>query len=168
MEILFRERQRFLALSIFIFISTNSIFLYGIYIQLVKGEPFGTRPMSNTGLVLTELLAFLFSVFFFLIRLDTEIRTDGIYARFFPLHSKWRKYSWEQIAEIRVTEYRPIRDFGGWGLRYSLLKQKGRAMTISGKMGIQLVFTDGKKLLIGTQKPVEVKEALFKLGKATS
>jgi TATA-box binding protein (TBP) (component of TFIID and TFIIIB) len=39
-------------------------------------------------------------------------------------------------------------------LRYSV--NHGKAYNVSGNQGVQLFFTNGKKLLIGTQKPEEI------------
>jgi hypothetical protein len=38
------------------------------------------------------------------------------------------------------------------------------AYNISGDKGLQLEFTDNKKLLIGTNKPEELNEVLSKIG----
>jgi TATA-box binding protein (TBP) (component of TFIID and TFIIIB) len=53
-----------------------------------------------------------------------------------------------------VREYAPLSEYGGWGLRYSV--NHGKAYNVSGNQGVQLFFTNGKKLLIGTQKPEEI------------
>lgn len=53
-------------------------------------------------------------------------------------------------------------DYGGWGLRLGFFG-KGRAYNISGNIGMQIVFKDGKKLLIGTQKSAEIKSFLERL-----
>jgi hypothetical protein len=42
---------------------------------------------------------------------------------------------------------------------------KNRAFNATGNIGLQLVFKDGKKLLIGTQKPAEIEAVLASLGK---
>jgi len=60
--------------------------------------------------------------------------------------------------------YSPISEYGGWGMRYSL-SGKGRALNVSGRTGVQLVFKDGKKLLIGTQKADDIMQVLAVLGK---
>ncbi|HEV2352733.1 MAG TPA: hypothetical protein VGR89_00685, partial [Puia sp.] len=59
-------------------------------------------------------------------------------------------------------EYRPLHDFGGWGIRWG---EKGTAYTISGKFGIQLVFTHGSKLLVGTSRAREAEAVLERVGR---
>ena len=53
-------------------------------------------------------------------------------------------------------------EYGGWGLRggFFLNKGKGTAYNVSGNIGIQLEFVNGKKILIGTHKRDEVDRVL--------
>jgi hypothetical protein len=99
------------------------------------------------------------TLFFLLIRLDTVIKEDGVYVRFFPIHLKLKKYPWEDIEKCYVRTYKPLTEYGGWGYRSGLFGSGG-ALNISGKEGIQLELKNGKKLLIGTRRPEETKEVL--------
>jgi hypothetical protein len=56
-----------------------------------------------------------------------------------------------------------LTEYGGWGLRLGLFG-KGTAFNVSGDIGLQLEFTDDRKLLIGTNKPDELIETLNKIG----
>jgi hypothetical protein len=64
-----------------------------------------------------------------------------------------------QIARWEVRTYRRILEYGGWGIRYALTGG-GWAYNISGNRGVQLVFTGGKRLLIGAQHSEELATAL--------
>ncbi|MHC4338483.1 MAG: hypothetical protein ACYSTG_11155 [Planctomycetota bacterium] len=64
------------------------------------------------------------------------------------------------MSECYARTYKPIREYGGWGIRYSFRKGIGRAYNMSGNKGVQLVFKNGKKLLIGSQKPDELAQAI--------
>jgi hypothetical protein len=44
-------------------------------------------------------------------------------------------------------------EYGGWGIKYGKM---GKAYNVSGNRGVQLEFTDGKRLLIGSQ--INIKE----------
>lgn len=155
-KILFFERQRFKQLWIFILLLIlNAIFIYGIYRQLVEGEPFGNNPMSNVWLILAELMLLVLMCSFFVLRLDTQITAECIYVRYFPLHLKYKSFAWKDIKEARVRKYGPMREFGGWGIR---IGKKGKAYTVSGNMGLQIIAWDAKKnkevsLLVGTRHP---------------
>ena len=95
---------------------------------------------------------------FLLLKLETEVRTDGLYVRFFPFHIHFKRFAREELSEYYARQYKPIREYGGWGIRYSL--RNGKAYNVSGNRGVQLVLSSGKKLLIGSQKPDELADAI--------
>lgn len=98
-------------------------------------------------------------ILFFIIKLETKIDELGIRVRLFPFHLQFKYFPWKTIQKAYIREYSPIGEYGGWGLRLGLFG-KGKAYNVSGNMGLQLVFNDSKKLLIGTQKSVEMKKFL--------
>jgi len=124
-----------------------------------------TREESLRDIVIAITILFIATIFIFSIRLETQIKTDGIYVRFSPFHPKPRHYSWDMIDIVYIRKYNSLREYGGWGIRTDLLMRKNWAFNISGSTGIQLVLKDGSLLLIGTQKPLEAAAALKKLGK---
>ena len=163
-EILFSERQRFKQWWLWlILLGINGFYIYGLYEQVVVGQQFGDNPMSNTGLFITYGVIFSLTILFLNFRLDTKIEIDGIYVRFFPIHLTFKYYTWDKISKSYVRQYFPIREYGGWGLRLGLFG-KGKAYNVSGDKGLQLEFSDNKKLLIGTNKPDELAETLDKIG----
>lgn len=93
-----------------------------------------------------------------LMRIVTVINHEGVSIRYFPIYISEKKIKWDDIDNIYVRTYKPIVEFGGWGIRIS--KMNGMAFTTKGKYGIQIVFKNGKKLLVGTQKPHEVQEII--------
>lgn len=95
------------------------------------------------------------------VRLETVITAEGLYAKLFPLHLKFKFFAWDTISKIYVRNYCPLTEFGGWGLRYGF---GGKAYNIKGNMGLQLNFKDSSNLLIGTQRPEELRVILDKLG----
>lgn len=97
------------------------------------------------------------------IRLTTRISSEGIFVKLFPFHLTFRYYPWKMISKTEVRQYSPIKEFGGWGYRWGF---GGTAMNISGNMGLQLELTDGKKLLIGTQRPDDLRAVLNRLNKS--
>lgn len=95
-----------------------------------------------------------------IIKLETEITEKCIYVRMFPLHISFRSYAFSEMEAYYVRKYRPVREYGGWGLKGTF---NNRALNISGNQGLQIVFKNGKKLLIGTRKPQEIMEILKSL-----
>lgn len=160
-EIIFSEKQYFRQTWVWIIlIAFNVFFLFGIYTQLIGGRLFGSKPMSTTGLVVSSALFLLLTVWFYIFHLETIINKDGIFVRFFPFQIKYKSYLWNNISEAKVIQYNPLRDYGGWGIRYWV---KGKAYNVSGNKGIKLVFTNGSRLLIGTNRPEEAGFALQRI-----
>jgi len=91
--------------------------------------------------------------------LITEVRKDGIHLRFFPFHRKFKSYYYSDIESYEAREYKPIREYGGWGIRFVI---GGIAYNVYGNKGLQLVLKNKKKILVGTQKPEEFYKAIKK------
>jgi hypothetical protein len=165
MENLFSERQQFRQWWLrLMLIAVNAYLIYGMINQVFNSEVFGNKPVSNTGIIIITALIFLLSFSILFARLETEIKPDGIYYRFLPIHFKSNRILWENISESYVRKYNPIADYGGWGFRLGLFGN-GKALNTSGDQGLQIVYNNGKRLLLGTQKPEEIKTVLKNLGK---
>jgi hypothetical protein len=61
------------------------------------------------------------------------------------------------VRDARPRTYRPILDYGGWGIK---LGPKGWVYSVNGKEGVQLVLAKGRPLLIGSKRPDELAEAI--------
>jgi Family of unknown function (DUF6141) len=163
-EILFSEKQKFNQWWLWvILLAINGVTFLGVYNQLITGQPFGDKPMSNTGLLFTAALILVITILVLNMRLDTLIKKDGIYVKFFPFHWSFKKFSWEQISLCYIRKYSAITEYGGWGIRLGLFG-KGKAWNVSGDKGLQLEFTNKKKLLIGTNQPEALAATLEKIG----
>jgi len=161
-DILFSEKQKFKQWWIwFILVGINGVLLYTTYRQIILGIPIGENPMSNMGLILTTIFSLLISVLFVNFRLETQIKKEGIYVRFFPFHIKFKYFAWNEIEKLFIRRYKPLMEYGGWGVRGI---GKSRAFNVSGNMGLQLEMKGGKKLLIGTNKTEELVNVLHNLG----
>jgi len=78
-----------------------------------------------------------------------------LYIRFFPLTHQ--EIPFKDIVSCEVRTYSPIREFGGWGIRYG---RGTKAYNVSGNRGIQLELSNGKRVLIGSQRPEELAGAI--------
>ena len=156
---LYRETQHFRQLWIWVLVLFISLLsLYGVFQQLILGEPFGNNPAPDSVMV---ILAIIFGIglplFMFTTNLTTEVHSDGLYIRFFPFHLSFRSIAIEEIMGFEASTYNPIRDYGGWGIRYG---RRGKAYNVSGNRGVRLELSKGKHLLIGSKRPEELVEAL--------
>lgn len=162
--ILFSERQRFRQWWMWLLLlAVNGLSIYAFCKQVIGGVTFGDKPASNAGLTIGLILTLLVTLFITQLRLDTQVRSDGIYVRFFPFRLSFRRYGRERIVKAYIRDYSPITEYGGWGIRYGF-SGKGKALTVSGNKGLQLELEDGSKLLIGTQEPAQLELALRQLG----
>jgi hypothetical protein len=100
--------------------------------------------------------------FFTVVKLHTKINSSGIQYKFFPFHLKWQSISWTEIEKSEIRSYKPIREYGGWGLRYG---KQGKAYTIKGKTGLQLYLKTGRNILIGTNESEALAQVLLHLKK---
>jgi hypothetical protein len=165
--IVFSETQRFRQWWLWlILIAVNGPMLYGLFSQLILGRPFGNHPADNYSLLIATLSTLLVSLLFLYLRLETQITTDGIYVRFFPFRIRFRHYPWREIRRSYVREYSPLGEYGGWGIRFGFAG-RGKALNVSGNKGLQLLFIDNSRLLIGTSHPEELARALASIGHLT-
>lgn len=163
-EVLFIEKQRFKQLWLWIILlGINGFFIFGVFLQVIGGQQFGSKSMNDVGLLIATGVTILLTLFFISLRLDTHIKKDGIYVRFFPFHLSFKHFTWDTLKKSYIRKYAAIIEYGGWGLRLGLFG-KGKAFNVSGNKGLQLEFTNNNKLLVGTKKPDELTEALNKIG----
>lgn len=152
----FRVRWAWLAA-----IALNALFLYAIIQQIILGKPFGTKPAPDIVLILAEILFLLLLVFIASIRLRTTFNSNGIQYQFFPFQLKATSIEWNELSDAYIREYNSLYEYGGWGIRYGTSKT-GRAINTSASCnkGLQLRFTGGKLLLIGTRNPDAIQKVL--------
>lgn len=159
---LFQETQRFTQWWIWlIHILILAIFFTGIYTQIIKGEPFGDKPMSDLGLVISSGFMLFLVLLLLSLNLKTQVTSTKIYFKFFPFHLKERAYLISDIQEMKVVKYSPISEYGGWGIRGF---GNNKAFNVKGNMGLRILFKDGTKRLIGTQKSEELQKIIKELG----
>jgi len=99
------------------------------------------------GLILITLVILLF----FILKLKTRINEKGIYYQYYPLHRSYTLISWKEISNCTVRNYDAISEYGGWGIKFSFFKKRGKSFTVKGNTGLQLELKSGKKILLGTQ-----------------
>ena len=129
---------------------------YIVFRQLVLDKPVGQHPASNTALAIIAATVALFVAWFIKLELITEVRDDALEVRFRGLFVR-RAIPLAEITHFEAKTYRPIRDYGGWGVRRGAA---GMAYNVSGNRGVDLRLADGKSLLIGSQRPEEFVMAL--------
>jgi len=134
---------------------------FGVWRQVLHGLPFGDRPSSDAGLIFGFALTLVVGLGVILLiaksRLDVAVSDDEIFIRFRPFHLNGRHIAMRDVAEARMRVYRPILEYGGWGIRMGF---NGMAYNVSGNEGVQLVLANGSRVLIGSQRSRELEAAI--------
>ncbi len=81
--------------------------------------------------------------------LPTEVR---VWFGFIPTYR--RSIAIGSVRRVEIVQYRPIVDYGGWGIRFG--RDGERVLNARGDRGVRLHLIDGSKLLIGSQRPEEL------------
>ena len=156
-EILFSETQHF---SKWIFILVIAIAVFAVTFNLIVTDKNPGSSLYEDDMISIVMLSFFLPIsltaLIFLMKLQTTIYPDCICIRFFPLWN--RKIGFDQIMQCYAREYKPILEYGGWGIRGSF--SKGKAYNARGNKGVQLILKNGKKILIGSQKHDELAETI--------
>ena len=148
----FREEQRFEWFWTAMFCVPALIVGYGLYRELWLNQPFLSGALLWPAFVVVVVVA----LWLLLLKLVTEVRGDGLFIWFVWLWPK-RTIPWDQIRSVETRTYRPIRDFGGWGVRWDA---RGIVYHARGNRGARLVLASGERVLIGSQRADELARAI--------
>lgn len=102
-------------------------------------------------------------LYLLLFRMTTEVDEQEIRVHFGYIPSyRWR-LPIDQIVKAMAVEYDPIREYGGWGIRV-LPVPFGRvsALNARGRLGVLLTLSNGRTMLIGSQRPDLLLQAITK------
>ena len=147
------HKQRFRNIWIWTLIILLNIFLvYCLISQIVFDKPVGNHPVSNLALFIICLIPFALLILLLIMYLRVDVTKDEILIEYFPFLKK--RILMSEISDIKQVTYRPVQDYGGWGIRYST---KGTAYTIHGNQGLELKLISGKNILIGINKHSDLK-----------
>ncbi len=111
---------------------------------------------TAVGLLIGLVLPVLVIVGF--LRMTTEVGPTDVRVWFGWIPTYRRVVSLGTIQRLEVVSYRPLLDYGGWGIRVG--RDGVRVLSARGNRGVRLDFADGSKLLIGSQHPEHLARAL--------
>jgi len=180
-KVYYKEVQKFGSIPLYfsmglIYLFTMGFFFYALIDEFVYHGNAIKGHMSPGGLVVgTVLLLVIILVSAYLLfgsKLIIEITAKSINYRFPPFINKNIIVDKESISSWEIRKYRPIKEYGGWGIRYSPKKKvlygkkvakKNSAVNVKGNIGLQLVLKNGERLLIGTQRQDAIRRAMKKM-----
>jgi hypothetical protein len=135
--------------------------MFGIFcfFQIVLKRQIGNHPAPNWLLILIFVLTATLAMVFSLQRLRTSITDQAIYVSFGIFASK-KVIPLSNIKSISVRKYDGMKEFSGWGVKANANEQ---SYTVSGDNGVEIELnSEGKKILIGTDKPNEMLSVIDK------
>lgn len=110
------------------------------------------KTLVATGVVLPP------SVVVAALRMITLVTPAEIRVSFGLIPTYRRIISIDAITSVEVVHYHPLRNYGGWGIRFG--RDGERVLNARGDRGVRLGLRDGSKLLIGSQRPDELALAI--------
>jgi hypothetical protein len=140
-EPLFRETQRMRQPWIWVLLALTSV--PALVVSSVVGL-----------IVILTVAAFIYSI-----RLVTEVRTDGIYVRFAPIHRSFRRLPFDEIEQVERTEF-GLLTYGGIGIRW--IPGTVAYMTTLGS-GIKIDRENATSVVIGSQQPSALLETISEM-----
>ena len=144
MEYLFEENQKF-----------TQWWLWAILLSfpIISVGPFDDNEIN----LYHVLIGLAIPLLFYLFELRIKVNGEGLHYQFSPLHLKSYTIKLDEIEKFDALQYRPIGDYGGWGIRYGF---KGKAYNISGNKGVKIYLKNGRNILFGSQKHTDLEKAL--------
>ena len=107
----------------------------------------------------SSIMMLVFAILSFLVfgGLRTFVTNDTVKIRFGFLGIRILSIKTADITNIDIHEFSPLKDFGGYGMRYG----KGmKAYFLGGNQGVKLTLANGKKYLIGSYSPEKLADAI--------
>jgi len=158
LKILFCEEQKFTQWWLwFLLLLPVGIFLYSLLKPFNNGLDIGDTIMISNEMWLLLSVALLIILFLFSIKMVTTIDSEKIHLSHMLFLKK--TFYWEEITSAELITY----GFEGYGIRLSL--NYGTVYNVKGNQGLLLKLKNGKKRLIGTQKPVALEKVVSELKK---
>lgn len=164
---LYSEEQQFDQLFIWILLGIGTVPMMGIlgagfYKQIILGQPWGDKPMSDLALILVTFFVLIFvtgiTILFRYSKLEVKVDRWTVQYKFSPFIPNWKEILRHDIKSYKIRKYSILR---GYGVRWGLDGTK--TLNVKGNQGIEFHFGDNKKLLIGTQQPELFALALEKM-----
>ncbi|MAX05934.1 MAG: hypothetical protein CMD19_05805 [Flavobacteriales bacterium] len=146
MSHLFEEKQKFTQWWVW------SLLLLPIIIT----ASFSFPPNSGPGVIIALAIPLLFYFF----ELRVRVNEQGLNYQFFPIHFRSYRIKKSDIEKIEALKYKPLGDYGGWGIRYGF---KGKCYNVKGDLGVKVFLKNGSYILFGSQRHKELEKSLQKI-----
>jgi hypothetical protein len=143
-ELIFKEKQKFTQKWLWLILIILPLLITISPIDL------SSDPKLSYLIILMSLSPM---ILFYFIELRVMLSNKGLQYQFFPFHLKSYTIKLDEITSFEELTYSPIKDYGGWGIRYWF---KGKAYNVSGNKGVKIYLKNGKNILFGSKKSNEL------------
>ncbi len=164
-DFIFSECQQFRQWWVWCVLFPLALFLIGFFAhvmfkQLLLGTPVGEKPLSDILLlvvgVATIFVALCLIVVVYRARLTVKVDSEGVHIHFFPIIRK-QLVRYEDLLSCRVCTLPSSRLRGGGGLS---VDGSRRMLTVGGTVGVELSLLDDEVLVLGSQEPDVLRDAI--------
>lgn len=125
--------------------------------QVIGGRPLGQDPAPNWLLWVIWVCVGLGLPFLFgRTGLVLDVTGDTVRIHYRPFVR--RVIALSDIERVEARKYNPLKEYGGWGIKgWSKTKM---AYNVSGNRGAELTLTDGRRVMLGSQRAEELAAAI--------
>src|SRR5690606_36740581 len=95
---------------------------------------------------------------------SVRVDRDGVFLHLGSAPVLRRRVGFDEIEAVEVVRYRPLREFGGWGVRGWGRK---KAWTVRGDRAVRLELTGDRMLYIGSETPQRLAARIRTIGGAS-
>lgn len=148
-KIIYQETQKFGHNGVWFAILGLFLVTFYAFTQLIL---MGINQILLIAMIPSMTLLFYLLMLFRRFQLDTIVTNKGLEFRFFPTQKEFQEIEWQFVKGVEIKEYSPLKHFGGWGARFGATK----AFTLGGNRGIEITFTNDRKLLLGSKRADEL------------
>lgn len=124
--------------------------------QVLLGHKVGQHPESNANVIGWTVFLWLIYLRLITTKLVTKVAAGKLKISMLGIWTL-RKVALNEVGKAEVVAYRPVEDYGGYGVR---LTKRGRAYIASGNRGVRVSFAKGGSILIGSQCPEQLAHAI--------
>jgi hypothetical protein len=152
---IYYDEQKLSKIWFIISLCIGVLILFFIFKDIATG-------IDNLWAFLSVLLIFLlysaFDAFLFLyMKLKVRIDYEFIHIQLFPFTTK--KIPVAEIFLTEATVFRPIKDYGGYGIRV-IFNKKESAYFLTGNTGVRVYYSTSNPVVIGAAEPKKLINAI--------